>query len=68
MNPDDLKKYTASEVKNLADLDKYMVRDEGHRRQEIAGKKIDKLRKQLAAALAEMAEAHEIIKAAADQP
>lgn len=60
----DLKTYSAREVASLADLDKWAVRDEGFRRQELAEKKLAKLRKQIAAAELEMAEAHIIINAA----
>lgn len=64
LNPSDLKTYSAREVASLADLDKWAVRDEGIRRMELAEKKLAKLRKQLAAAEAEMADAHRIINAA----
>jgi hypothetical protein len=64
LNSADLKNYSANEVASLADLDKWAVRDEGFRRQELAEKKLAKLRKQLAGAELEMADAHFIIKAA----
>ena len=68
LNPEELKTYSAAEVANLADMDKYAVRDEGHRRQEIAEKKLAKLRKQIEAAQKEMADAQAIITAANNQP
>jgi len=64
LNATDLQTYSASQVASLADLDHYSVRDEGFRRQTAAEKKIAKLRKQLAAAEREMAEAGLIINAA----
>ena len=64
LNPSDLKTYSAREVAGLADLDKWAVRDEGIRRMELAEKKLAKLRKQLAAAEAELNEANDIIRAA----
>jgi hypothetical protein len=64
LNAADLKNYSANEVASLADLDKWAVRDEGIRRQELAEKKLAKLRKQIAAAELEMADAHRIINAA----
>ena len=64
----DLKTYSAREVASLADLDKWAVRDEGFRRQELAEKKLAKLRKQIAATELEMIEAHLIINAANAQP
>jgi hypothetical protein len=64
LNAADLQKMTAAEVAGLADLDFYAVRDEGFRRQELAEKKIAKLKKQLAAAQAEMESAGKIITAA----
>lgn len=64
LNASDLAKMTAYEVASLADVDFYSVRNEGFRRQNAAEKKIAKLRKQLAAAEAEMTEAGAIIEAA----
>lgn len=68
LDPTELKTYSAAEVANLADMDKYAVRDEGHRRQEIAEKKLAKLRKQIEAAQKELAEAQLIMTAANAQP
>lgn len=68
LNPADLQKMTAHEVANLADLDFHSVRDEGFRRANLAEKKIIRLRKQLAQAEAEMAEAGMIIKTAFETP
>jgi len=64
LNAADLQKMTASEVASLADLDFYAVRDEGFRRQALAEAKLAKLRKQIANAEREMAEAGVIINAA----
>ena len=64
LNAADLKNYSANEVASLADLDKWAVRDEGIRRQDLAEKKLAKLRKQIAAVEFEMADAHRIINAA----
>jgi hypothetical protein len=64
LNAADLQKMTASEVASLADLDFYAVRDEGFRRQAAAEAKLAKIRKQLANAEREMAEAGAIITAA----
>lgn len=63
LNPEDLKKYSASEVAGLADIDRWSVRDEGIRRMELAEKKIARLRKQIAAAESELNEANDIIRA-----
>ena len=64
LNAADLQTYSASQVSSLADLDHYSVRDEGFRRQDAASKKLAKLRKQIAAAEREMADAEVIIRAA----
>jgi len=64
LNATDLQTYSAAQVASLADLDHYSVRDEGFRRQAAAEKKLAKLRKQLAAAEREMADAGLIINAA----
>jgi hypothetical protein len=64
LNATDLQTYTAAQVASLADVDFHAVRDEGFRRQTAAEKKIAKLRKQLAAAEREVAEAAMIIEAA----
>lgn len=68
LNPADLKHYSAAEVAQLADLDKWAVRDEGHRRQYLAEKKLAKLRGQIEIAQRELAEAAQIITAANAQP
>lgn len=64
LNSDDLKKMSAYEVANLADVDYFAVRKEGERRQSAAEKKIERIKKQLAAAQREMEESHKIINAA----
>ena len=64
MNATDLKSYTAQQVASLVDTDLHAVRDEGHRRQDVAGKKIERLHKQLAAAHREMDDGENILIAA----
>lgn len=63
LNPSDLQKYTAHEVASLVDVDSYAVRDEGQRRQDAADKKISKLKKQMEAAIKELADSHLILNA-----
>ena len=64
LNAKDLQTYTAHQVVSLVDVDVYAVRAEGHRRQDAAGKKMDRLRKQLAAAQREMMDGEVILNAA----
>jgi len=63
LNATDLKTYTAQQVASLVDVDLYAVRAEGHRRQDVAGKKLDRLRKQIAAAQREIADGELILNA-----
>jgi hypothetical protein len=63
MTATDLQKFNAYECINSADLDPWMVRDEGHRRQAAAVAKLARLERQMAKAQAELAESHRIIEA-----
>ena len=60
----EIAKMTAREVASLADLDRWSVRDEGFRRQEVAEKALAAAKRALARAEAAMAEAAAIINAA----
>ena len=60
----DIKTYTAQQVASLVDTDLHAVREQGHRRQDVAGKKMERLRKQLAAAQREMDDGENILIAA----
>ncbi len=67
LNPADLMKLTNGEVRGLADIDCWAVRNEGFRRHEIAAKKIIRLEKALHKARLEAAEAELIVKASLAQ-
>ena len=56
--------YTEFELVNSAADDWKCVLDEGHRRQDAARAKVDRLQRQIAKAQAEVQAAHRIIKAA----
>jgi hypothetical protein len=64
LNAADLKTYSAEQVASLADVDFYAVRDEGFRRQAATEKKLARLAIQIAAARADLLDAHIIIEAA----
>ena len=64
MSAADIKTYTAQQVASLVDIDLHVVREEGHRRRDVAGKKMERLRKQLAAAQREMDDGENILIAA----
>lgn len=61
INPNDAKKYTTYELCNLVDIDPITIRKEGERRQSVAMKKIEKLKKQLASAQEELENSQLII-------
>ena len=64
LDPESVKTWTNYEVESSAHIDRWTVRNEGFRRAAIAEKKIAKLKKQLAAAMAEHESAGRIIHAA----
>lgn len=64
LSPEDLRKYAWHEVANLADIDRWAVRDEGERRQAAAEKRIESLKRQMAKAEQQRKDAREIILAA----
>jgi hypothetical protein len=63
MTSTEISQFTTYECVNSADLDPWMVRDEGFRRQAAAVKKIERLQRQLAKAQLELTESQKIITA-----
>ena len=66
LNPSDLKTYTAEQVASLVNVDNYAIRTEGYRRQDVAERKMTRLRNQLETAQREMADSQFIINASHD--